>query len=298
MRKHIFFTALTMLSAIAGPARADGFLGADQGKLLLTAGFSSLEGPGGGALTPFSFIAGYGSNKSWGANAFASDVYLRDLQLRSVGGAIGAFDRIEVSFSRQILDVHGGPLDGLGASVSVVGAKVRLFGDAVYGQNSWIPQVAVGAQFKRHGGIEDFALTDVRQLGAKEVSGVDYYVSGTKLSLNYSFLANVTLRMTDANQIGLLGFGGDRKDSRSVQFETTLAYLLSRKVAIGGEYRTRPHNLSVDDEAAAWDTFIAWAPSKRFSLVAAYANLGPVLSPVTGEDGDQHGGYVSLQVGF
>jgi hypothetical protein len=297
MRKLCALTALSFIVG-ASPAYAEGFLGVDQGKLVLTAGFSTLEGSGGGALTPFSFIAGYGSNKSWGANAYASDVYLRDLQLRVIGAAVGAFDRVEVSFSRQELDVHGGALDGLGASVDIIGAKVRVFGDAVYGQNTWIPQVAVGAQLKRHGGIENFALTDVRQLGAKDEDGLDYYISATKLSLTYSFLANVTLRMTNANQIGLLGFGGDRKDSRSVQFETTLAYLISRNVAIGGEYRTRPRNLSVDEEAAAWDTFIAWAPSKRFSLVAAYANLGPVLSPVTGEDGDQHGGYVSLQIGF
>src|SRR5262245_38855731 len=47
-------------------ANAQGFLGADQGKLLLTAGFSTLEGAGGGALTPFAMIAGYGSNRSWG----------------------------------------------------------------------------------------------------------------------------------------------------------------------------------------------------------------------------------------
>ena len=33
--------------------------------------------------------------------------------------------------------------------------KVRVLGDAVYNQDTWVPQVAVGVQFKRHRGIED-----------------------------------------------------------------------------------------------------------------------------------------------
>jgi hypothetical protein len=298
MRKNLLLASLSVLAVTASVAHAEGFLGGDQGKLLLTAGFSTLEGSGGGALTPWSFIAGYGSNKSWGANAFATDVSLRDVELRSFGAAIGAFDRFEVSFAHQELRVDSGALDGLSASMDIVGAKIRLFGDAVYGQNSWLPQIAVGAQFKRHGGIDNFALTSVKQLGAIDTQGVDYFLSATKLSLAHNFLINVTLRATNANQLGLLGFGGDLEEKRSLRVETTIGYLLTRKVAIGGEYRSRPHNLSVDNEEAAWDTFIAWAPTKHLSVVAAYANIGPLLTPVTADATKQDGGYVSLQVGF
>jgi len=293
------FVATFLVLFFANPAiRAEGLLGADQGKLLLTAGFSTLEGSGGGALTPFAFIAGHGTNKSWGANAYASDVYLSDVELRSFGAAVGAFDRFEISYARQQLDVHDGPLNGLGVTLDIVGAKVKLFGDAVYGQGGWLPQIAAGAQFKRHGGIDNFPLTSVLQLGARDTESIDYFVSATKLSLTHSFLVNVTARATEANQIGLLGFGGDRDDGYSVQFETTLAYLLTRRLAIGGEFRTRPRNLGVDDERAAWDAFIAWAPNKHFSLVAAYANIGPLLTPVTTNTADQDGAYVSMQVGF
>lgn len=298
MRALPVVMVLVSICFVAPVSRADGVLGADQGKLHLTAGFSTLEGAGGGALTPFAFIAGHGSNRSWGANAYATEVSLRDVELRSFGAAVGAFDRIELSFGRQQLDVHTGALDGLGVTLDIVGAKIKLFGDAVYGQGSWLPQVAVGAQYKRHGGIDNFPLTSVLQLGALDTDGVDYYVTATKLSLTGNFLINATLRATKANQIGLLGFGGDRDDGYTMRFETTLAYLLSRKFAVGGEFRSRPRNLGVDRETGAWDVFIAWAPSKHFSFVGAYANIGALLTPVTGDEHDQDGGYVSVQVGF
>jgi len=302
MRARFMFTGLLLLAGGLPIAHADNWLGADQGKLLLTAGFSTLEGAGGGALTPWAVIAGYGSNRSWGANAYASDVVLTDVELRAVGAAVGMFDRVELSFGRQQLEVTDGVLEGLGVTLEIVGVKIRLLGDAVYGQDSWVPQVAVGSQYKRHGGIDDFALTDVKQLGAVDTRGIDYFVSATKLSLTRNFLFNITLRATDGNQFGLLGFGGDRggvaNSGRTLQFETTAAYLLTRRVAVGGEYRTRPRNLLADDEGAAWDAFIAWAPNKHFSIVGAYANIGSLLTPVTTKSYSQDGGYVSVQVGF
>jgi len=299
MRKQLGLIAMaSTLLASAAAARAENWLGADQGKLLLTAGFSTLEGAGGGALTPWALTAGYGSNSSWGANGFASDVWLRDVELRDFGSAVGLLDRVEFSIAHQELQFKSGALNGVGVDMNIVGVKVRLVGDAVYGQDSWLPQIALGAQYKHNGGIDHFALDSVLQLGARETKGVDLYLSATKLSLAHSFLVNVTLRATRANQLGLLGFGGDLRDGYTLCGETTVAYLLTRNFAIGGEYRSRPHNLSIDDEQAAWDTFIAWAPNKHFSIIGAYANIGSLLAPATLQSADQDGAYVSVQIGF
>jgi len=270
IHQRVIWTGLSLLSAGLSVAHADGFLGADQGKLLLTAGFSTLESSGGGALTPWALITGYGSSNSWGANAYATDVHLRDMTLRSFGTAIGALDRFEVSFGHQQLLVNNGALDGLRASLDIAGAKLRLFGDAVYGQDSWLPQVAVGAQFKRHNGIENFALTSVLQLGAKDTQGIDYFLSATKLSLAKNVLFNATLRATKANQLGLLGFGGDRQDKYSLRAEFTVGYLLTRKLAVGGEFRGRPHNLSVDSEGSAW---MRSSPGRRASTSPLWAPM-------------------------
>jgi hypothetical protein len=284
----------------AAPPGRQHLLGADRGKLLLTAGFSDVDGTGGGGLVPWALITGYGSNESWGANAHITDIRLRDFDLRTIGVGVGFLDRFEISATRHNLDVTGTALEGLEVSQDIFGLKVRLAGDAVYGQDSWLPQIALGAEIKKHGGIEHGGpLVNPTQLGAKDDDGVDYYLSGTKVFLAQSLLVNLTLRHTKANQIGLLGFGGDEESSRSLAFETTIGYMLTRKLAIGGEYRSKPDNLSVDTrEGAAWDAFLAWAPNRHVSVVAAYLNLGNILGPATGVNHDQSGSYISVQFGF
>jgi hypothetical protein len=52
------------------------------------------------------------------------------------------------------------------------------------------------------------------------------------------------VRYTNANQTGLLGFGGDANDDREAQFEGSVGWLLSRNLVVGAEYRTKPDNLS------------------------------------------------------
>lgn len=293
----------TAALACSAPASAQGLFG-DQGKLLLTAGFSTVEGAGGGGLTPWALITGYGSSDSWGANAHVTGIALRDFEFSSAGIGVGIFDRVELSVSRQMLDATGGGLDGISLSQDIYGAKLRIFGDAVYGQNSWVPQFAIGAQAKRNRGIRGGSrignpgLHSVIQFGASDEDDLDYYASATKIWLAQGLLVNATMRYTRANQFGLLGFGGDRDDDAAVRAEGTLAYLLRRKVAVGVEYRSRARHLNIDDEGSAWDAFIAWAPNRQVSIVAAYANLGSIAAPVTGQSADQDGAYLSMQVGF
>jgi hypothetical protein len=295
------------LGFVAAPAQAQSqaqsWLSADQGKLPLTAGFSDVEGAGGGGLVPWATITGYGTNDSWGGNAHLTTIQLRDYELTAWGLAVGAFDRVELSYARHSLDVTGTALDGLRVRQDVYGVKVKLFGDAVYNQDSAVPQVAVGAMYKRNKGIDDAGsiglpgLVNPKQLGAKDDSGIDYYVAATKVFLAQSVLVNVTARYTEANQFGLLGFGSATED-RSIEFEGTLAYIFNRKLAAGAEFRTKPDNLAADEEDSAWDVFVAWTPTRNISLVAAYLNLGSILAPVTAQDADQDGLYASLQVGF
>ena len=106
---HVKTISLTLAALILLPllAQAQERIGADSGKLLLTAGFNDVEGAGGGGLVPWALITGYGTNQSWGANAHYTDVRLREFELRTAGVAVGAFDRIELSAARQELDVTG-----------------------------------------------------------------------------------------------------------------------------------------------------------------------------------------------
>src|SRR4030088_3166152 len=106
MRTIFVVTATVVALGWMSPqdAAAGSLLGTDEGKLPLTAGFSDLEGSGGGGLVPFALISGYGSSTSWGANAHFTNIQLRDLHLYTCGVAAGLLDRVELSYTRQELE--------------------------------------------------------------------------------------------------------------------------------------------------------------------------------------------------
>lgn len=285
-------TMACALSALVAPANAQ--IGGDDqsGKLLLTGGVSQVEGAAGGGLTPWAIIGGYGTRDQIGGNAFYTHVETDDFALDSFGALVGINDRVEFSISQQQFNLKDlGSALGLGSNfkidVTTYGAKVKLFGDAVLEQDSWIPQVAVGVQYKDNS--ED-AL--VESLGASSGDGTDFYVSATKLFLDQSLLLNGTVRFTKANQLGILGHGSVGDDDYKAQFEGSAAYLLTRNIAIGAEVRTKPDNLAGLKEDTAYDAFIAWAPTKNISATLAYTDLGNIVV------GDQRGVYASVQVGF
>ena len=266
---------------------------ATSDKLLLTGGVSEIEGSSGGGLTPWAVIGGYGTQDEIGANAFYTHVNLPDYHLDDVGALVGFYNRVELSFAQQRFNTEkvGGALglgNGFTFTQNVIGVKVRLFGDAVLDQDSWLPQVSVGLQHKTN---DQTAV--LKYIGAKSDQGTDYYISATKLILSQSVLLNATLRYTKANQIGILGFGGDKNNSYQAEFEGSAAYLLSRHWAVGAEYRQKPNNLGIAREDSWYDAFVAWAPTKHVSVTLAYADLGNIVIKQR-----QRGLYASVQVGF
>jgi hypothetical protein len=265
----------------------------DSGKLLATGGVSNVEGAGGGGLATWALITGYGTRDGIGINAHYTYIGLPDYNLQSPGVSIGLFDRVEISYAYQTFDTQktGGALglgDGFAFHQNVVGAKVKLFGDAVYDQDAWWPQLSAGLQYKSN----DRAAV-IAAVGGKSSDGVDFYLTGTKLLLAQSLLVDVTLRETKANHFGILGFGGDKNDSYSTQFEGSAAYLFSRNFAVGAEYRTKPDNLSIAREDNAFDVFAAYFLDKNVSLTLAYVDLGNIVI-----HDNQQGVYVSLQAGL
>lgn len=264
-----------------------------SGKLLLTGGVSQVEGAAGGGLVPWAVISGYDTGGQWGANVHATRVNTQAFGLDTYGVAVGVDDRLELTLARQIFDTKAaGATLGLGADFkfkqNIVGAKLRVAGDAVLDSDTWMPQISVGIQYKQNeqGDV-------VRAVGARKDSGTDFYVSATKLFLGQGLLLNGTLRLTKANQFGLLGFGGLNSNAYKPQAELSAAYLLSRSVAVGAEYRTKPNNLAFAREQAAKDVFVAWAPTKNLSLTGAYVDLGDIATVR-----NQHGWYLSGQTGF
>ncbi|MBV6670309.1 DUF3034 family protein [Xanthomonas euvesicatoria pv. alangii] len=266
---------------------------AGDGRLLATGGVSMIEGSSGGGIVPWATLSGYGTRDELGTVAFATHVDSGDYRLDVQGAALTVGNRLELSLARQRLDLGtlqdrlGLPWNALGQDV--FGAKVRLAGDLVYGH---APQVSLGVQYKRlRNGTLPLAI------GARDDHGTDIYVSASRLLLQgaagYQLLLNGTLRATRANQAGLLGFGGDRRNSYRLVPEVSVAVVLSPSWAVGAEYRDKPNNLGFAREQAWADAFVAWFPSKHVSLTAAFADLGDIATLA-----DQRGPYLSLQVAF
>lgn len=261
-------------------------------KLLATGGVTTVEGAAGGGVVPWALIGGYGTDDQIGGNAFYTRIRSGAYHLDAYGAMVGLYDRVELSLARQRFDTQAvGTALGLGRGFAftqtVAGAKVKLLGDAVLDQDRWLPQVALGVQYKHN---NRGAL--LRAIGARDHQGVDVYAAATKLFLARSLLVTGTLRLSRANQIGILGFGGRDNDYRP-QAEISAAYLLSRTLAIGAEYRMKRDNLAIVRESDWIDLFVAWFPSKHVSVTAAYARLGTVAIRR-----NQNAFYLSLQVGF
>lgn len=287
------FAGVILIAAIIpGVASANNNDLETGGKLRLTNGVTSVDGSSGGGLASWSVIAGKATEEGIGASAHVTLVELPDYRLQNHGIAIGLFDRIELSYARQNFDTKAvGAALGLGQGFKlnqdIFGAKLRILGDAVYG-NPAIPQISAGAQYRKNLDAPIAAF-----VGAAKDEDFDLYISATKLVLAHSLLLNGTARLTRANQFGLLGFGGDKQQDRTLEFEGSVGYQLTRSFVVGGEYRTKPDNLSIAKENDAFDIFAAWAIDDNFTLTAAYVDLGNIVI----ED-KQRGAFLSLQAAF
>ena len=316
-----------------------------QGRLLGTGAVTAVDGAAGGGINPWAVISGYGTNQQIGATAFYSHVLLNNYNMDAYGASLGIFNRIEISYARQsfslgntgtaldqAINAYAYGLAGVNPSASqlnapasqtlglsgpaffgnnyqlnqdIVGLKVRLFGNIVYDQNWWEPQVSVGVDFHHNEMPANLAAT----LGVKR-NGVSYYVSATKVWLDGLFglttLANVNLDITNANQQGLLGFGGVNGMGYKVEPAASVGVFLNRHVVLGAEYRSMPQNQLIANagplkplgdavsKTSAWkDVYVAWFPYKALSLTAAYVNLGTIAT-----EKNQSGLYLSLTTSF
>lgn len=275
--------AMSLLAA-AGATAGD--------RLIATGGVTQVEGAGGGGISPWALIATTATDGQVGIAGNLTQLRTRGgYSLRSGGVAIGIANRVELSASTLRFGLSD-TVPGQSIDVDTFGVKVRVWGDAVYDQDSWLPQISVGLMSKHN---RDYDLVP-RLVGARRAYGNDYYVAATKVWLagiaGRNVLANVTLRSSDANQFGILGFGGPN-GGRKLKPEVSGAIFLNDRLAVGAEWRAKPDNLAAFKEQAASDVFVAWFPVKNLSLTAAWVDLGNIANKPR-----QTGWYLSGQVSF
>lgn len=326
--------ALVTAALACGSASAGWY---NDGKVFLTGGVFTVDGAGGGGAVPWATITGYETRDGINGGLGFTYVSLPNYDLNIFGGAVGFFDRFELSYSNTklstdlpIVDIVG-LLDetlslGLGLDawnsqlhMQTFGAKLRLFGDAVYTSDSWIPQTAIGYLYKKNDSPEF-----VHTLGGNKTKDYEVYLAMTKVLFPISTLVNVTARYTSANQIGLTGFGVCKADGcsndKELRWEVSIAHLLNKQFAIGGEWQQHGNNQDGESvslqglelgpilgalpleqleealtqkESDWFDFFFAYAPSKNYSITMAYLMLGDIAVA-----SDQNGFYLSLHATF
>lgn len=266
---------------------------ADNGRLLATGGASSIEGAAGGGIIPWAVLSGYGEQGEWGTSVFATHIDLPDYTLNVAGMSVAYGNRVELSYAHQRFDLgtlqHKLSLPDDNLTQDIFGLKVRLFGDLIYDN---LPQVSLGIEYKHQ---NDFLIPSL--IGAQRDSDVEGYLTASRLFMGAAFGYNVVLnggvRYSRANETGLLGFGGDRRDRRSLLKEGSVVLLFNPRWAVGVEYREKPDNLSFAGESDWADVFVGYFPNKHVSVVLAYARLGEIATLE-----DQNGAYLSVQGSF
>lgn len=255
--------AALVAAGLASSTASAGFY--NDGKVFLTGGVFTVDGAGGGGAVPWATITGYETRDGVNGGIGVTYVTLPNYDLNWIGTAIGFYDRFELSAVDVKLKTNLSNVDtaalatslltlendlGLKANGSplhmyTLGAKLRLFGDAVYTSDSFIPQTAIGVLYKNN-----TTGNFVRTLNGAKTKDWEAYLAFTKVFFKYSTLLNVTVRYTAANQIGLTGFGSCNDDRSSCDSkkefrgEASIAHLLAKNFAIGGEYQQHGNNVS------------------------------------------------------
>lgn len=314
---------VAVLAIAPAHAATGGLFG--QGRPAGTGGVTTISGAAGGGVVPWALISGYGNGHQIGFTAFYTNFTTANYDGNAYGVSAGIDNRVELSLTQQSFSIGGtgpylattllgapsctasgspcalgGPLqENAAINQDIVGVKVRVFGNTIYQQRTWLPQVSVGAQYHHN---EDAALMGA--LGTK-ASGTSYYLALTKVwmkgVLGHPTLLDFTLDATRANYNGLFGFQGPSgNDNNSYHYEPEVSagLFLNPKVVVGGEWRAMPNNTLavgpvVSHEDAWKDVFVAYIPNKNISITAAYAMLGHIASVP-----NNNGLYTSITVSF
>jgi hypothetical protein len=248
---------------------------------------------------PWALIGGYGTRDEFGIQSYVTGVKSEDFALVAFGASANIKNRLEISLGRQNFHLRDvGKALGLGndfiISQTIIGAKVRLIGDAVLDQNTLVPQISVGVQHK----INDDKTVVGGALGLRR-SSTDFYIAATKLFLDKNLLVNTTVRLTKANQYGILGFGGLGGRTRPTSRPSKPRRLICLPASWPSAPKCAPNQTACKAR---------WADSlPRGRRLRHLWRLCPGPQPVA--DGgvrrswpyraqNQHAAYLSLQVGF
>ena len=157
-----------------------------------------------------------------------------------------------------------------------------------------LPAITAGVHFKYNDGIGDInqklggALSDI---GYRDANSQDYTLTATKTfskAFGRPLIATAGLRLSEAANLGYLGFGGSYRAS----FEGNLVYLLRDRLALAYEIRqkTSPYGeiaglIGDEDTWQALDIVLLLNEHMHTTLAAAWVPVGTLANT------DENGGW-------
>ena len=261
--------------------------------------FHTIEGYGGGAITPFAYLVNPGKEEClWGKPAGAlTFINARQKDLAAITVSETLFGRVELSYGGDRLGLGtlpadiknaGGPmLDESAVWLHNFNIRALLVkeNDCLFGFKA--PAITAGIHFKYNPDIEhiDQELGGALQnIGYRRNNGEDFTLTMTKtfpeLLLCRPVIASAGLRLSEGANLGFLGFG----DTYHATFEGNVAWLPFDKVMVAYEFRqkTSPYGtipngtggylVGGEDNWHAFD--LALIPNKHSTIVAGWGIFG------------------------
>jgi hypothetical protein len=253
--------------------------------------FHTIEGYGGGAITPMAYLVNPGpENSPFGLPAAAfSYVNLGHKNLEAFTVTETLFRRIELGYGLDRLGLGTLPddiEDATGVDIErddVLLHNFNLRGLLVEENTAQLPLPALtaGVHFKVNdgiGSIDDKLNGALENINYEKSNGVDFTLTASKTIPNVftrPLILTGGLRNSSAAQLGFLGFG----DKRSTTFEGNVAYLPTDWLLVAYEFRQKSNPYDkipglVGDEDNWHAVDVSWIVNKHATIVAGWGAFG------------------------
>jgi len=250
---------------------------------------NNLQGVGGVAFNPLAYLAGLAWEDKQQAplcgvvrkpqiGAWYIDLSDAEIDWTCMSAATSVFDRVEVSYGREIIATAGENIDK-----DNVGLKLLLIPENA-GECAFVPAVSVGAVWKQ----TSMSMTS-------EDSDIDVYAVATKLitkPLPMPVLLSGGLLSSSEWATGVVGFD---EDDRDITAFANIDVIPHEKWAVGFEFK---QGSEYDDfqNANYWNAHVCFLANKNLTVIGAWTDTGNAES--TSECGFGDGLVFSLQYAF
>jgi hypothetical protein len=287
----LWATALLMTTAVAAGEAAKPEKAASPPPLPL----HTIEGTSGVFITDTAYFANLPDGDAvMGKPSFSfSGVKLGHKNLWSVGVTTNFFRRLEVGYSFMRLGLGDWPSDvrratGLGTRSSV-GMHTLSARYMLVREGDWdlpcVPAVTAGVRYKHNEDIWDIdadLIGTCGNIGVRDNDGFEGTLTASKTFVGVlprPFILSAGARLTDAAQIGLLGFTRHYQ----VVFEGNAIFFVTDRLLVAAEYRQKPDKLDrclnlVGAEHDWWTLAAAYIVSDHMTVSGGYGHFGNILN--------------------